>query len=84
MSKKEKALAKFRSNPKNVRFEKFESVLLGLGFIKRQERTSHAVFTYPGFPPLTVPKRKPFLLSAYIKQVLTLIDEISLADDDEE
>jgi hypothetical protein len=58
--------------------------LLGLGFIKRQEGTSHAVFTYPGFPPLTVPKRKPFLLSATIKQVLKLIDEISLADDDEE
>jgi hypothetical protein len=84
MSKKEKALAKLRSNPKNVRFEALEKVLLGLGFIKRQGSTSHAVFTYPGFPPLTVPRREPFLLPAYIKQALRLIDEIDLPEDDEE
>jgi predicted RNA binding protein YcfA (HicA-like mRNA interferase family) len=84
MSKKEKALAKLRSNPKNVRFEELEKVLLGLGFIKRQERTSHMVFTYPGYKPLTVPRRKPFLAPEYIKQALKLIDEIVLSEDDEE
>jgi predicted RNA binding protein YcfA (HicA-like mRNA interferase family) len=84
MSKKEKALAKLRSNPKHVRFQDLENILINLGFIIRQERTSHAVFTYPGFPPLTVPRRKPFLAPEYIKQALKLIDEIVLSEDDEE
>jgi hypothetical protein len=39
MSKKEKALAKLRQNPKHVRFEEIEKILLRLGFKKRQDGT---------------------------------------------
>lgn len=79
MSKREKAIAKLRQNPKNVRFEEIESILIGIGFTKRQEGTSHAVFTC-GKHRLTVPHRKPFVLPVYIKQVLAEIDKIDLEE----
>ena len=72
MSKWEKNLAKIRQNPKHVRFEELEAVLLRLGFSKRQDGTSHATFTFPGVPLLTVPKPhgSPFVKEAYIKKYL--------------
>ncbi len=85
MSKREKAIAKLRQNSKNVRFEEIESILIGIGFTKRQDGTSHAVFTY-GRHRLTIPHRKPFVLSVYVKQVLAEIDKIDLeeAESDQE
>jgi len=79
MGKREKAIAKLRQNPKNVRFEEIELILIGIGFTKRQEGTSHAVFTY-GKHRLTVPHRKPFVLPVYVRQVLSEIDKIDLEE----
>jgi len=64
MSKKEKALAKLRQNPKNVRFEEIETILSRLGFVKRQEGTSHVLFKL-GQHIINVPKRKPFVKPIY-------------------
>ncbi len=36
MGKKEKALEKLRQNPRNVRYEDLEAVLLAFGFEKRK------------------------------------------------
>lgn len=68
MSKWEKRLAKIRQNPKHVRFEDVEIILLSLGFTKRQDGTSHATFTLPGMYPLRIPKphKSPFIKEYYI------------------
>lgn len=83
MSKKEKAIAKIRQNPKNVRFEEIETVLSRLGFVKRQEGSSHAVFTL-GKHRLTVSHRKPFVKPVYIKQLLEELDRIQELDEPDE
>jgi len=75
MSKKEKALAKLRQNPKHVRFEEIERILLGLGFRKRQDSTSHAMFIL-GKHILNIPKRKPFVKAKYVGLVLEALDNI--------
>lgn len=75
MSKKEKALARLRQNPKHVRFEEIEKVLVGLGFKKRQDGTSHATFTFGGHI-VTVPKRKPFVKPKYVELVMEMLDKI--------
>jgi predicted RNA binding protein YcfA (HicA-like mRNA interferase family) len=75
MSKREKAIKKLRRNRKNVRFEEIDSILLGLGCEKRQ-KGSHAIYTYPGLPPITVPYRKPHILPVYVKEIIFLIDQI--------
>lgn len=41
MTKKEKLIAKFKQNPKHVRFEEMESLLLSSGFTLRRVRGSH-------------------------------------------
>jgi predicted RNA binding protein YcfA (HicA-like mRNA interferase family) len=75
LSKKEKALEKLRQNPKHVRFEELETILLRLGFQKRQDNTSHAMFTL-GNHIVNVPKRKPFVKPKYINLVLKALEEI--------
>ncbi|NHZ72266.1 MAG: addiction module toxin, HicA family [Aquificales bacterium] len=77
MSKKEKLLAKLRRNPKNIRPEELEHVLVRLGFKKRQGRGSHMVYKR-GEYRLTVPYKKPFLKPIYIKLALEIIDELGL------
>jgi hypothetical protein len=80
MSKKEKALARFRHNPKNVRFEDIETILYRLGFVKRHEGTSHARFTL-GKHIIDVPKRKPFVKPVYVRLLLDMLDLIEELDD---
>ena len=76
MSKKEKALDRLRENPKNVRFEEMDTILLGLGFEKRQRGTSHVVYILKGKGRITIPFRQPFILAVYVKEVIKLIDEL--------
>jgi predicted RNA binding protein YcfA (HicA-like mRNA interferase family) len=83
MSKREKAVAKIRQNPKNVRFKEIETILYRLGFVKRQDGTSHAIFTL-GSHVIVVPKRKPFVKAKYIELLLDEIDKIEELDYQEE
>jgi len=82
MSKREKALEKFRNNPRNVRYEELEALLMYLGFEKRQENTNHLVFSIQGHLPITVPRKRPFLKQEYVKNDIQAIDELDLMDDD--
>ncbi len=79
--KKERAIEKLRRNSKNVRFEEIDSILIGLGCEKRM-KGSHAIYTYPGQHPITVPHRIPYILPIYVKMIIELIDQID--DDDVE
>ena len=74
MSKFEKELLKLRQNPKNIRFEDLEKILLRLGFSKRQKGTSHVVFRKET-QILTVPIKRPFLNVVYIKMALEVIEK---------
>jgi hypothetical protein len=75
MTTRDKAVAKWRQNPKNVRFEEVDGVLLRFGFVKRRRGTSHAVYT-KGSHRLTIPFRQPFILPVYVRQVLEVLDEL--------
>ncbi len=74
MTKADKRIQKMRRNPKNVRFDDVDAVLLALGFQKRQ-RGSHAIYTLNRWR-ITIPTRKPFILSVYVKELLVLLDEL--------
>jgi predicted RNA binding protein YcfA (HicA-like mRNA interferase family) len=77
MGRKEKLLAKMRQNPKNIRPEELERLLLRLGFEKRKGSGSHVIYKLDEFR-LTVPYRKPFLKPIYIRLALEIIDELGL------
>jgi len=80
MGKKEKLLERFRQNPRNVRFEEMDKLLLSLGFEKRQ-KGSHATYILKGQGRISIPFRKPFILPVYVKEVLNLLDEIDIGDE---
>ena len=54
MSRIEKVPEKLRQNPKNVRPEQLDKVLLRLGFEKRAAKGSHSVYKKKGHRPLTI------------------------------
>ncbi len=83
MSKKEKALAKIRQNPRHVRFEELEAILLWLGFTKRQDGTSHAMFIF-GKHIVNIPKRKPFVKPKYVELALEALDAIKELEEESE
>lgn len=82
MSRKEKLLERIRSNPKDVAFDDLDKLLEWAGFVRRAQRSgsSHFIYTKPGCPPLTVPRRNP-LKEAYVKQALAFIDEYGDLED---
>ena len=75
MSKANKRIQKLRQNPKAVRFDEIDKLLLSLGFEKRQ-RGSHATYILKGHGRITVPFKKSFILPVYVKEILNLLDEI--------
>ena len=70
-----------RHNPKSIRFDEIETLLLSLGFMKRQKGSSHAVFTLGSYQ-VVVPFRKPTVKPVYVQLVLALLDEIADLDED--
>jgi predicted RNA binding protein YcfA (HicA-like mRNA interferase family) len=75
MSRVHKRLARLRRHPNTVRPEEVETLLLGLGFERRQRGTSHVVYSR-GAHRLTIPYRKPFILPVYVRQILEVVDMI--------
>jgi predicted RNA binding protein YcfA (HicA-like mRNA interferase family) len=82
MGKLEKRIARLRQNPRNVRFEELEGILLGLGFTERMGKGSHVSFSLEG-NVLIIPKQKPQLREVYIKLVLEKLDEMGMLPKDE-
>ena len=74
MSKRQKAIEKLRRNPRNVRFEEVDTLLISLGFEKRQ-KGSHAFYSL-GHHRISIPFRRPFILPCYVQNVLQLLDEL--------
>lgn len=77
MSKKEKLLAKLKNNPHKIRFDEINKVLLSAGFIKRQPRRGSSHFTYVlNELIITIPFRRPYVKSRYIKEAVDLLDRL--------
>jgi len=78
MTQREKLIEKLRNNPKNARFEQIDSLLTYYGFERRQTKsgTSHHVYKREGYPAITVPFKRPYINSVYVKQVIQILEEI--------
>ena len=75
MNKKKvcKLLKSILQNPKNVRFEDLDKLLKELGYEVRQPKGGSSHYTYfkPGEKKIiTVPYKKPFIKSIYVKEVI--------------
>jgi len=80
MSRFAKALEKIRRNPKAVRFDELDAILMRLGFAKRQ-RGRHATYSRSGrMMTIPHPHGQPFVLPIYVRHVLALLDDIEAED----
>ena len=49
MTRKNKLLKRFLENPQSLRYSEIETILLDLGFIKKQGKGSHVIFFHSLF-----------------------------------
>jgi predicted RNA binding protein YcfA (HicA-like mRNA interferase family) len=78
LSKQEKLLQQIRNNPKNVRFETIQKILINYGFTESKPRGGSSHYTYhKGIYRVTLPKNNP-VNSIYIKLVLNIIDKLEV------
>lgn len=77
MTKRAKRIQKLFTNPKNISFDELDTVLLSLGFRRRQPNSGSSHYTYIKKEKIiTVPYKKPFVREVYIKRVTEIIGEI--------
>lgn len=75
MSKLEKLLDGIKNNPKSVRFDELDRILMSEGFTRRQPGSGSSHYIYSkGNTRLTVPYKKPYILEVYVKLVISVIE----------
>ena len=76
MSKRDKLLQNIRNNPKNVRFETIQKIMLDYGFIETQPSGGSSHYTYHrGIYRITITRDIP-VNKIYIKKTLEIIDKL--------
>ena len=77
MTKKEKLLARIRNNPKNVRFEELEGLILNHGYEKVGTKGSHNVYAKDNMVITVVRPHgsKKFCHPLDVKGVLEVLEE---------
>lgn len=77
MSKLKKLLEKIRNNPRQVRFDEMDKILLHYGFTKRQPRSGSSHYTYKlGSVRLTIPFEQPHIKLSYVELALEALEGV--------
>ena len=77
MGKLEKLLEKIKNNPRHVRFEELDKILIRAGFIKRQTRKGSSHYVYKkGNSILTIPYHEPHIKAHYVKEAISAIEGV--------
>jgi len=77
ITKKEKLLEGIRNNPKTVRFDEIDKLLIDVGFERRHPDSGSSHYTYYLEDKiLTIPYKKPYIKVIYIKMAIKLLEEL--------
>jgi len=80
LSKRDKELEAIRNNPKNIKFETLQKILISKGFSETVPGGGSSHYTYhKNIYRITVVRNKP-VNQIYVKQVIRIIDEITKED----
>lgn len=76
MSKLEKLLQRIKNNPKTVRFEELDKLLINAEYERSQSRggSSHFIYRKQNEEPITIPYRKPYVHEAYVRIVIRALN----------
>lgn len=84
MTKFEKLYAEMVRNPKEVKFEDLEKLIIRFGFERRKQRsgTRHFQYSHPDLTEiLTIPFSRP-VKSVYVKEALDAIRKLEGSEED--
>ena len=75
LSKLKKLLEKIKNNPRQVRFEELDKILIRSGFTRRQSGggSSHYIYT-KGAAMLVVPYHQPHIKAVYVERAIKLLE----------
>ncbi|NPV42704.1 MAG: toxin HicA [Firmicutes bacterium] len=77
MSKKEKLLERIKSNPRTVKFEEMDNILVNIGFERRQPRGGSSHYTYSLEDKIiTIPYKRPYIKVVYVKKAIKILEEL--------
>ncbi|HAU32015.1 MAG TPA: toxin HicA [Desulfotomaculum sp.] len=81
MGKLEKLLQKIKNNPKQVRFDELDKILIRSGFEKRQPRGGSSHYYYTKGPlMISVPYRQPYILTTYVVAAIKILERMGEDD----
>ncbi len=77
MSKRQKLIEKIKDNPKKIRFEELDKVLLSAGFQRRQplKGSSHFIYTIKD-KTLSIPYKRPYVKVVHVKNAIQILEEL--------
>ena len=80
MSQWEKLLERIQRNPRSVRFEEIDRILIRAGFERRQSEkgSSHFVYRKEAQLPLTIPRHGKHVGVVYVEQVIEALKKEGL------
>lgn len=75
MSKLKKLLQKIKNNPRQVRFEELDRILINSGFTRRQPRkgSSHYIYT-KNASRIVVPYHQPHIKAVYVERAIKILE----------
>ncbi|AGL00421.1 type II toxin-antitoxin system HicA family toxin [Desulfoscipio gibsoniae] len=77
MTKLEKLLEKIKNNPRHVRFEELDKILIREGFKRRQPRKGSSHYIYrKGNKSISIPHNEPHIKSQYVKEVISALEGV--------
>lgn len=77
LTKREKLLQKIKNNPKAIKFEEIDKVLLSVGFERRQPSGGSSHYTYMlDNKTLTIPYKRPYVKVIYIKIAIKILEDL--------
>jgi len=76
MSKLEKLLQRIKNNPKTVRFEDLDKILVNAGYERTQPRSGSSHYTYRKLAcePITIPYHRPYIREIYVQIVIRALN----------
>jgi hypothetical protein len=73
-----KLLPRIKNNPKQVRFEELDRILIKNGFTRRQPRGGSSHYFYSkGSVKIPIPHRQPYVLSCYVEAVIEILERMN-------
>jgi len=75
VGKLKKLLQKIRNNPRQVRFEVLDKILIREGFIRKQPRKDSSHYTYTKNKTIiTIPFEQPHIKTAYVTLAIKALE----------